>query len=59
MIQNMIVEREVIAGDCTSAGVLLNLPVRSTESLSGLFEVFNLDLTTPVSLSSLFEFAVA
>lgn len=59
MIQNVIVEREVIAGNCTSAGVLLDLPVCSTEGLSGLFEVFDLDLTTPVSLSGLLELAVA
>lgn len=58
VIQDMIVEREVVAGNGTSAGVLLDLPVRSTKSLSGLFEVFGLELTGPVCLSSFLELTV-
>lgn len=58
VIQDMIVEREVIAGNGTSAGVFLDLPVRSTKSLSGLFEVLGLELTGPVCLSSFLELTV-
>lgn len=59
VIQNVVVEREIVAGNSTSTGVLLDLPVCSTEILSGLYEVFGVDLTAPVSLGGLLELTVA
>lgn len=59
VVQDMVVEREVIASDDTSAGILLNFPVCGAESLSGFHEVFDLELTAPVSLGGLLELTVA
>lgn len=55
----MVVEREIVAGNVASAGILLDLPVRSTKGLSSLNEVLNFGFTTPVSLGGLLELTVA
>jgi len=58
VIQDLVVEGEIIAGDDIGTSILLELPVRSTESLSSFNERLNGDLPSPVSLSSFLELTV-
>jgi hypothetical protein len=58
VVQNLVVEREVVAGNDVGASLLLELPVSSTEGLSGLEERLLGDLSTPVSLGGLLELTV-
>lgn len=59
MVQDMIVVREVVAGNDSDASILLNLPMGRTKVLPGLKELLGSDRTSPVSLSRFFEFTVS
>jgi len=51
----VVVEREVVAGDHVDTGVLLELPVVSTEVLADLLELLGSDLAAPVALGGLLQ----
>lgn len=55
VVQNLIVEGKVVAGNKVNAGLLLNLPVLETESLALAQELIPRELAAPVSLSSLLQ----
>lgn len=55
VVKDLVVVREVIGRDDVDTGILLDLPVSSTESLSLSQEISLRDLVRPVSLSSLLE----
>lgn len=55
MIEDLIVESKVVAGDDIDTSILLDLPVLSTESLSLAQELITRDLAAPVSLGGLLE----
>lgn len=55
VVKDLVVVREVIGGDQINTGILLDLPVSETESLSLGQKVLLRDLITPVSLSGLLE----
>lgn len=55
VVKDLVVVREVIGGDQINTGILLDLPVSETESLSLSQKVLLRDLITPVSLSGLLE----
>jgi hypothetical protein len=59
VVKNVVVEREVVAGNGTGTGLLLELPVGSTEGLSGLDEGLDAGLSAPVGLSGLLELTVS
>lgn len=58
MVKDLVVESKVVGGDDVGTGILLELPVSSTEGLSGLDQGSLVDLSGPVSLSSLLEVTV-
>jgi len=58
VVEDLVVEREVVAGNDVGTGILLELPVSSTESLSGLDQRLLRDLSRPVSFSGLLELTV-
>jgi hypothetical protein len=55
VVENLIVEGEVVAGDDIDTGILLDLPVSKTKTLALSEQVITGDLVSPVSLSSLLE----
>ena len=55
MVEDMVVEGEVVAGDDVNAGVLLDLPVLESESLSLSEEFVTRELLAPVGLVGLLE----
>lgn len=55
MVQDLVVEGKVVGGDDINTGILLDLPVSKTESLSLSNEVLLGDLVGPVSLGGLLE----
>lgn len=55
VVEDLIVESKVVAGDDIDTGILLDLPVLSTESLSLAQELITRDLATPVSFGGLLE----
>ena len=58
LVENLIVEGEVIAGNDIDAGLLLNVPVLKTESL-GLAEKLGLgELADPVCFGGLLQLTI-
>jgi hypothetical protein len=55
VVEDLIVESKVVAGDDIDTSILLDLPVLSTESLSLAQELITRDLAAPVSLGGLLE----
>lgn len=55
VVEDLVVESEVIAGDDVDTSILLDLPVCQTESLSLGQELVTRDLLTPVRLSGLLQ----
>ena len=55
VVEKVVVESEVVAGDHIDTSVLLDLPVLLTESLSLGQKLIARDLVTPVSLGGLLE----
>jgi hypothetical protein len=55
VVEDLVVESEIIAGDHIDTSVLLDLPVLLTESLSFSQKLIAGDLVTPVSLGGLLE----
>ena len=55
MIQNLIIECKVIAGNNVDTGILLDLPVLETESLALLEEILPGEGAGPVGLGGLLE----
>lgn len=55
VVEDLVVESKVVAGDHINTSILLELPVLQTESLSLSQELITRDLVTPVSLSGLLE----
>jgi hypothetical protein len=58
VVQNLVVERKVVAGDDVGTGILLQLPVSSTERLSSLEQRLLRDLSAPVSFGGFLELTV-
>ena len=58
MVKDLIVVGEIVAGNDIGTGLLLGLPVGSTESLSDLQELSLRDLSAPVSFGSFLELTV-
>lgn len=58
VVEEVVVESKVVAGDNINAGVLLDLPVLKTETLALLQEVITRELVGPVSLVGLLELTV-
>ena len=55
MVQDLVVEGKVIAGNDIDACLLLDLPMLETESLSLLEKVLARELASPVCFSGLLE----
>lgn len=55
VVEDLIVEGEVVAGNNIDTGILLDLPVLETKTLSLSEELIAGDLVRPVSLGSLLE----
>jgi len=55
VVEDMVVEGEVVAGNDIDTGVLLDLPVLATESLALGEQVVSRQLTTPVCLVGLLQ----
>lgn len=55
VVEDLVVESEVIAGNDLDTSILLDLPVLLTESLSLSQQLIPRDLVTPVSLGGLLE----
>lgn len=55
VVEDMIVEGKVVAGNEINAGLLLDLPVLETESLSLAEELIAGELSSPVCFSGLLE----
>lgn len=55
VVEDLIVEGKVVAGDDVDTGILLDLPVLATESLTLGKELIARDLVTPVRLGGLLE----
>lgn len=55
MIQNLIIESKVIAGNDVDTSVLLDLPVLQTESLALLEEILPGEGAGPVGLGGLLQ----
>lgn len=55
MVEDLVVEGEVVAGNRVDAGLLLELPVSGPEGSTGLLEILGGDLAGPVGLSRLLE----
>ena len=55
VVEDLVVERKVIAGNDLDTSILLDLPVLQTKSLSLLQKFITRDLVTPVSLGGLLE----
>lgn len=55
VVEDLIVEGEVVAGNNIDTGILLDLPVLETKTLALSEELIAGDLVRPVSLSSLLE----
>lgn len=59
MVQDLVVEGKVVAGDEVDASILLDFPVLETESLALAEKLIARDLAAPVSLSGLLELSEA
>lgn len=59
VVEEVVVEGEVVAGNDVDAGVLLDLPVLETQSLGLLEQLVPRELVSPVCLISLLELAVS
>lgn len=59
VVENVVVEGEVVAGNDIDTGVLLDLPVLETESLALGEEVISGELAAPVGLVGLLEVSQA
>jgi hypothetical protein len=59
VVENVIVEGEVVAGNDIDAGILLDLPVLETNALGLLQQIVLGDLASPVSLVGLLQLTVA
>jgi hypothetical protein len=59
VVENVIVESEVVAGNDIDAGILLDLPVLKTNALGLLQQIVLGDLASPVSLVGLLQLTVA
>lgn len=55
VVEDLIVESEVVAGDNIDTGILLDLPVLQTETLALSEELIAGDLVSPVSLGGLLQ----
>lgn len=55
VVEDLIVEGEVVAGNNIDTGILLDLPVLETKTLALSEELIAGDLVRPVSLGSLLE----
>lgn len=55
MVKNLVVEGEVVGGDDVDTGILLDLPVSKTKSLTLSDESLLGDLVGPVGFSGLLE----
>jgi hypothetical protein len=55
VVEDLIVEGEVVAGNNIDTGILLDLPVLQTEALALSEELIPGDLVRPVSLGSLLQ----
>jgi hypothetical protein len=58
MVQELVVEAEVIAGNDVDTGIPLDLPVRKSESLAFCKKLLLRQFTAPVSLGGLLELTV-
>lgn len=58
MVEKVVVEGEVVAGDDIDTGIFLDLPVLETETLGLLEELIARELVSPVSLVGLLELTV-
>ena len=58
MVQDLIVESEVIAGDDVDASIPLQFPVLESKSLALLQQLFLRSLARPVVLGNFLEIAV-
>ncbi len=58
VIQDLVVEGKVIAGDDIDACIFLELPVGESESLALLEEIFLGDFVTPIGFSGFLEVSV-
>ena len=58
VVEQVIVEGEVVAGDDVNTGVLLDLPVLQSQPLALLEQVVPRELVSPVCLVCLLELAV-
>jgi hypothetical protein len=58
VVEEVVVESEVVAGDDTNAGVLLDLPVLQSQTLALLDQVITGELVSPVCLVGLLELTV-
>lgn len=59
VVQDLVVEGKVVAGDEVDASLLLDLPVLQTESLTLTEKLIARNLAAPVSLSSLLQLSEA
>lgn len=56
--EDLVVKSKVVGWDDVDTGILLDLPVSKTKSLSLSEELLLVDLSTPVCLSSLLQVTV-
>lgn len=57
VIENLIIESEVIAGDEINAGIFLDLPVLQSKTLALREEIIPREFATPVGFSGLLQVA--
>lgn len=55
MVEDVVVESKVVAGDDVDAGILLDLPVGQTQTLALREEVLLAQLSTPVCFVGLLQ----
>ena len=58
MIEDLIVESKVVAGDDIDAGIFLDLPMLKSQSLAFLEEFFLRELVAPVGFGGFLELSV-
>ena len=59
MVQDMVVEGEVVAGDAVNADILLNPPVSKTESLGLCQQTIPRQFICPICLIGLLQLPVS
>ena len=58
VVQNMVVERKVVAGDDIDAGILLDVPVFLPQALALTQKLIAGELSTPVGLGGFLEVTI-